>query len=200
MARKQVMEMWTRVDTGSIWQKRVCVKPNDAMRPASLICSLIPLPRLRTVWLASCWVMCGWAHAAEPPSAVAPEPAPVAAAVPVQSKILMRTQTSWDGKPLVFKEGPGEVSALYVEIAPGAQTGWHQHPVPNFAYMLEGELEISLKDGRINRVKAGDALAEVVQVLHNGRNPSAAQAAKLVVFYMGGIGIPLTTPEVAPAN
>jgi len=66
--------------------------------------------------------------------------------------------------------------------------------------MLEGELEISLKDGRINRVKAGDALAEVVHVLHNGRNPSAAQAAKLVVFYMGGIGIPLTTPEVAPAN
>ena len=121
--------------------------------------------------------------------------APAAAAI--QSKILMRTQNSWDGKPLHFKGGAGEVSALYIEIPPGQQTGWHQHPVPNFAYMLDGELEVSLKDGRTNRVRGGEALAEVVNVLHNGRNPSATQAAKLVVFYMGAVGIPLTI--AAPA-
>ena len=119
---------------------------------------------------------------------------------PVQSKILMRTQNSWDGKALQFKEGAGEVSAVYIEIAPGAQTGWHQHPVPNFAYLLEGELEVSLKDGRTNHVHAGEALAEVVNVLHNGRNPSATQAAKLVVFYMGALGIPLTIPEARSGN
>ncbi len=117
-----------------------------------------------------------------------------------QSKLLMRTQSSWDGIPLNFKAGPGEVSAMLVEIAPHGQTGWHQHPVANFAYVLEGEIEVSLKDGRINRVKAGEALAEVVQVMHNGRNPSPTQVAKLVVFYVGGIGLPVTIPEAAPKN
>ena len=159
---------------------------------------MFPLPRFRMMYLASCWLAWGGVLAAESPAVAVRDPAPVVAQV--QSKILMRTQTSWDGKLLVFKEGAGEVSALHVEIAPGAQTGWHQHPVPNFAYVLEGELEISLKDGRTNRVKAGDALAEVVQVLHNGRNPSATQPAKLVVFYIGGVGLPLSTPEAAPAQ
>ena len=127
--------------------------------------------------------------------------APASHAIPaIQSKILMRTQTSWDGKPLQFKPGTAEMSALYIEIAPGQQTGWHQHPVPNFAYLLEGELEVSLKDGRSNHVKAGEALAEVVNVMHNGRNPSSTTPAKLVVFYMGALGIPLTIAEPATAD
>lgn len=134
---------------------------------------------------------------AQTPAITPPAPSAMPA---IQSKILMRTQTSWDGKPLQFKPGTAEMSALYIEIAPGQQTGWHQHPVPNFAYLLEGELEVSLKDGRTNHVKAGEALAEVVNVMHNGRNPSSTTPVKLVVFYLGALGIPLTIAEPTAAG
>lgn len=53
-------------------------------------------------------------------------------------------------------QGKPEITALLVEVAPGAQTGWHHHLVPNFAYMLEGTLELTLDDGRVKLLKAGE--------------------------------------------
>jgi quercetin dioxygenase-like cupin family protein len=104
---------------------------------------------------------------------------------------LMKTSTSWDGKPLVYPAGQAEVSALIVEIAPGGETGWHQHPVPSFGVVLEGTLEVRLEDGRTRRIERGEALAEVVSTLHNGRNVGDAPL-KLLVFYAGSSGTPLT--------
>jgi len=75
---------------------------------------------------------------------------------------LAKETTSWDGKPIVYPEGQAEMTALLVEIAPGAQTGWHCHRVPNFAYMREGTLELTLDDGRVKWLQAGEALSEVV--------------------------------------
>lgn len=112
---------------------------------------------------------------------------------------LLRTAQSWDGKPIAYPGGAGEAVMLIVEIAPGGQTGWHEHGVPSFAYVLQGELEVSLADGRKNRLVAGDALAEVVGVLHNGRAVGETPV-RLVVFYAAGDGRPLTVahPEFRP--
>ena len=107
---------------------------------------------------------------------------------------LAKEIAGWDGKPIVYPQGQAEMTALLVEIAPGAQTGWHCHRVPSFAYMLEGGLELTLDDGRIKRLKAGDALSEVVNRSHNGRNVGSAPA-RLVVFYAGTAGIPLSVKE-----
>ncbi|HSX60638.1 MAG TPA: cupin domain-containing protein [Tahibacter sp.] len=104
---------------------------------------------------------------------------------------LMKTTTSWDGKPLVYPTGQAEVSALVVEIAPGGETGWHRHPVPSFGVVLEGALEVRLEDGRVQRLERGQALAEVVGTLHNGRNVDDTPL-KLLVFYAGSVGQPLT--------
>ena len=80
---------------------------------------------------------------------------------------------------------------MVIEIAPGASTGWHAHPVPSFAMVLEGTLEVTLKDGRTKRIGASEALFEVVDTLHNGRNVGKGPV-KLVVFYAGAVGVPLT--------
>ena len=109
---------------------------------------------------------------------------------------LAKETTSWDGKPIVYPAGTAEMTALLIEIAPGAQTGWHCHLVPNFAYMLEGTLELVLDDGRRKRLNAGDVLSEVVNRSHNGRNVGSAPV-KLVVFYAGAAGIPLSVREEA---
>lgn len=109
---------------------------------------------------------------------------------------LAKETTSWDGRPIVYPGGTAEMTALLVEIAPGAQTGWHCHLVPSFAYMLEGTLELTLDDGRVKRLQAGQALSEVVNRSHNGRNVGPA-AARLVVFYTGAAGTPLSVNEKA---
>jgi quercetin dioxygenase-like cupin family protein len=104
---------------------------------------------------------------------------------------LLSTQTSWDGSALVYPKGLAEITSLQIEIAPGAETGWHLHPVPSLAYVLQGNLEVQLKDGQVKRVKAGDSFAEVVNTLHNGRNVGKLPV-KLVVFYIGEVGQKLT--------
>lgn len=109
----------------------------------------------------------------------------------VRVRPLLQTTTSWDGAPLAWPAGQAELTAIEVTIAPGGETGWHEHPVPSFGVLLEGELEISLRSGEVKRVRAGEALAEVVATLHNGRVVGPVPA-RLVVFYAGAVGVPLT--------
>lgn len=116
----------------------------------------------------------------------------------VQVTPLLKTTESWDGKPTVYPTGQAEVTGLIVEIAPGGETGWHEHPVPNFGLMLTGELEVTLADGRTKRLKSGDALSEVVNTRHNGRNVGSVPV-RIVVFYAGAVGVPLTIRHTAPA-
>lgn len=108
---------------------------------------------------------------------------------------LLKSAASWDNKPLAWPAGQAEATAVIVEIAPGGETGWHKHPVPSFGTVLEGTLEVQLKDGSTKRVEQGQALAEVVDTWHNGRNLDPKKPLKLLVFYAGTAGTPLTVKE-----
>ena len=116
----------------------------------------------------------------------------------VQVTPLLKTTTSWNGQPLAYPTEPAEVTGLLVEIAPSGETGWHKHPVPSFALVLEGTLEITLEDGSVNHLEAGQAAAEVVNTLHNGRNVGTVPV-KLVVFYAGVRGQAVTA-KALPAQ
>lgn len=121
------------------------------------------------------------AHAIEPSATVKVTP-------------LLKTTQSWNGAPIKYPEGQAQISALMIEIAPGGETNWHEHPVPSFGMLLEGTLEISLPDGRKKLMKAGEALAEVIATPHNGRNVGTTPV-KLVVFYAGAVDKQLTVPR-----
>ena len=100
---------------------------------------------------------------------------------------IVKGTASWNGKPVVYPQGQAEITGMMIEIAPGAETGWHGHPVPSFGVVLEGTLEVTLKDGRKKRVGPGEGLIEVVSTLHNGRNIGTVPV-KLIVFYAGAVG------------
>lgn len=117
----------------------------------------------------------------------------------VKVTLLLKTTSDWDGKQIVYPQGQAELTALLVEIAPGESTGWHQHPVPSFAFLLEGTLEIALKDGRVKRMQPGEALSEVTDTMHIGRALSKTPV-KIVVFYAGAIGKALTFNHPNGAN
>ncbi|MBC7990496.1 MAG: cupin domain-containing protein, partial [Luteimonas sp.] len=79
---------------------------------------------------------------------------------PVAVAQILKTTNSWDGKPIIYPPGSGEVTVLRIEIQPDAETGWHQHPVPSFAVVLEGTLQVTLRDGSSRRFGAGEVFAE----------------------------------------
>lgn len=90
-----------------------------------------------------------------------------------------------DGKKIAYPVTTNpEVTAMLVEIAPKAETGWHKHDVPVYAYVLAGELEVALEGGKHVTYKSGDAIIEVVGTQHNGIN-KGKEAVRLVVFYTG---------------
>lgn len=107
---------------------------------------------------------------------------------------LLKTGTTWNGAAIVYPAGRAEVTALWVEIAPGGETGWHRHAVPSFAMLLEGTLEITTREGQVKLLRPGEALAEVIATGHNGRNVGD-KPVKLVVFYAGAEGAVLTVKE-----
>ena len=108
---------------------------------------------------------------------------------------LLKTTTSWNGAPIHYPQGQAEITSLLVEIAPGGETSWHEHPVPSFGFLLEGTLEVSLADGKKKLLKPGEALAEVIATAHNGRNVGTTPL-KLIVFYAGAVDKqPLSVPR-----
>lgn len=107
---------------------------------------------------------------------------------------LLKTQETWDGKPIVYPTGKAEITGMLIEVAPGGETGWHLHPVPSFGMVMEGELEVELKSGKTRVMKAGESVAETVNELHNGRNKGTVPV-KLLVFYAGDTEQPLSIKE-----
>ena len=102
----------------------------------------------------------------------------------IQSQENLSTTKTWDGAPIHYPSGTAKVTGAIHTIPPGVETGWHLHPVPCFALVLEGELVVELKDGRTKNLKAGDTLAEVIGTLHNGKNTGKVPL-KIAVFYAG---------------
>jgi quercetin dioxygenase-like cupin family protein len=110
----------------------------------------------------------------------------------VEASLILKTTTTTGHYPVKYldTESP-EITVTKVEIKPGTETGWHSHPVPLYAYVLEGDLTVEAKGGKIYRFTAGDAIVEFVNVPHNGKNLGTMPVV-LIAFYTGEIGRPNT--------
>ena len=84
-----------------------------------------------------------------------------------------------------------------VYLAPGVETGWHQHPVPLLGYILSGELTVRQVTGETRVVRTGEVSLESVDVIHNGVNAGDIPL-KMVVFVVGLKDLPFTVK--APEN
>jgi quercetin dioxygenase-like cupin family protein len=109
---------------------------------------------------------------------------------------LLKTLTNSIGQPIAYpREGTSEVTALLVEMAPGEETGWHQHPVPLFGYILTGEITVYQATGEKRVVGPGEVSLESVDVIHNGVN-EGLNPCKMIVFVAGIKDMPFTVEEV----
>jgi quercetin dioxygenase-like cupin family protein len=110
----------------------------------------------------------------------------------VTATLILQTTTTTGHYPVKYLNAQNpEITVMKVEIKPGTETGWHSHPVPLYAYVLEGNLTVEVKGGKTYHFTAGDAIVEVVNIPHNGKNPGTLPVV-LIVFYTGETGIPNT--------
>jgi quercetin dioxygenase-like cupin family protein len=86
------------------------------------------------------------------------------------------------GQQIQFPLFRNQITALLVEIAPGGETGRHQHPAPTFVYVLEGTVTIAHEGHPQAVYTAGQAFLEAVNTWHNGRNLGTTPLKLLVVF------------------
>jgi quercetin dioxygenase-like cupin family protein len=105
---------------------------------------------------------------------------------------LLKTSTSWDGRSLPnYPTGKPEVTIARITIQPGAQLPLHRHPMINAGVLLNGELTVTTSERKTIHLKAGDAIAEVVNTPHYGKNDGKVPA-EILVFYAGTVGSPIT--------
>lgn len=102
-------------------------------------------------------------------------------------ELLTRSLTSWNGGEFHYPEGVPEVTAEKIRLAAGEQTVWHCHPVPLFAYMMQGRLEVTTDSGQQHVFNKGDAIIEVMNTWHQGT--ALKGPVELVAFYAGALGV-----------
>lgn len=111
---------------------------------------------------------------------------------PVEVNVLSKTSQSWDGKVLPdWINGKPEITIVKIKIPPGAQLPLHKHPVINAGVLLSGELTVITSDNKILKLKAGEAIVEVVDTWHYGKNEGSTPA-EIIVFYAGTAGTPIS--------
>ena len=106
----------------------------------------------------------------------------------VQIEKLADSTRQWDGTLLPnYPQGQPEIKVLRIKIPAGVTLPWHYHPVINAAVILDGTLELYLKNGSKKRYEKGDTLIEVVNTLHAGK-AIGNKDVHLIVFYAGEKG------------
>jgi quercetin dioxygenase-like cupin family protein len=93
-------------------------------------------------------------------------------------------------------EEPGKViQVITVNYAPGAVDAIHRHDAHVVAYVVEGEVEMQLRGGTLQRLGPGQVFYESPKDVHTvSRNASKTKPAKFVVFFIKNEGAPILTP------
>ena len=94
-----------------------------------------------------------------------------------------------------IKEAEGREGVMFVvDLAPGAVAGRHFHPGPEFFYVLEGTV-IAEPDGHPPvTLKKGETGHNPTRHVHNAKNGSTSEPARVLVFLLSEKGKPLATP------
>ena len=110
------------------------------------------------------------------------------------AQVLLASGQTVIGQQITYPEDTATMTGAIVTLPPGAETGWHRHDVPLFAYVLEGEITVDYgADGR-RTYTAGDAFLEAYRTDHNDMN-AGSEPAKVLAVFAGAEGARNTVPK-----
>src|SRR5262249_57996225 len=90
--------------------------------------------------------------------------------------VIKGTQTASNMKLEYPRGGQAEIVSVIGELEPGGRTALHQHPVPDFVYILEGTVTVQGDGGQAREYPAGKAFLEDVNSKHQAWNKGATAA------------------------
>ena len=128
---------------------------------------------------------------------IGPAPAqdPAAIAQGAKTDVILKSGKTADGELIHYPAGPSpEITSAIVTLEPGGRTALHRHPVPVFAYILEGTLTVKVEGHEPRSYKQGDSFLETVGHWHQGFNEGDKQVKVLAVF-LGEKGEPTTVAK-----
>jgi len=91
---------------------------------------------------------------------------------------------------------PGKEAAIIeVTYPPGGGDPVHRHNAHGFVYVLEGSIVMGVRGGEPVTLKPGQIFYEGPDDIHTvGRNASATEPARFLVFLLKNSGEPILTP------
>lgn len=106
----------------------------------------------------------------------------------ISIQTLLKSDTTYSGQKISYPQLPdNETTILKIVIPPGKTTGWHKHPYPVYAVVLQGTLTVEVEGKQPSLLKANEASSEVINTTHRGTN-NGKEDVVLVAFYLGGKG------------
>lgn len=113
--------------------------------------------------------------------------------------VLAKSDKSWNGNMLpAYPATQPQITIIRYQFAPGAVLPVHKHPVINAGVLLKGALSIKTDRGESLELKAGDAIIELVDQWHEGRN-NGPETAELIIVYAGSPDLPLAIRQQSAA-
>ena len=105
---------------------------------------------------------------------------------------LLKTTKMWDGvKYKNLNISNPEITVLKITVPQGQVLKMHKHVIVNVAYVEQGVLKVETDDNKSIEIHEGECLAEVMNKYHFGKNAGNVPL-KLVIFYIGEKGLPLS--------
>ncbi len=84
---------------------------------------------------------------------------------------------------------------LTVEYPPGASDPIHRHNAHVFVYVLQGRVSMQVEGGEELTLGPGQTFYESPNDVHlSGKNASATDPAKFLVFFVKDVGSPVLVP------
>ncbi len=111
---------------------------------------------------------------------------------------VLKTDTTSLGQKIHYPASDNEeVTMLKITLHPGKTTGWHEHTIPVFAYVVKGTLTVELENRKILKFEENTSFAEVIHTVHRGTN-NGNEDLVLLAIYMGvkGKSLSIKTLEI----
>ena len=97
-------------------------------------------------------------------AAAAPSPVPGP-----QTTLIIDTNTTMAGQPLVLPPSPAQVVATRIALSARSTIGTHMHFWPRYVYVERGEVRLTLADsGATQTFRAGEMIVEPIGKWHSG--------------------------------
>lgn len=107
------------------------------------------------------------------------------------TEALLKTSVTRDEDRIVYPSGTPQIVSVIGTMEKDGRTALHEHPVPVFVYVMEGEIELRSENGEPQRYKAGQAFIESMDKKHQAHNV-ADTPSKILVVFVGEDGKPTT--------